>query len=510
MTLNDTNHEPYAGPNYDHDIFVSYAHGIQPESGGESDLKIWTHALVDKLKENIGYALEDQRRPLAVWYDGKLSKTALLNDTLKQKVQRSATLLIVMTRPYLTSEWCTKELNWFDGELRRRGSGVENVFVVKAMSTDPQCWPSFLKDSEGDTVLGFPFCIDAPGADLTVGTYPYGWINPDKSTTQAQFVESLMSLASAIAIRLNEIRHEQSAMMENNEEAQRNGKFLATTPVFVAPGTEDVLTTVQETRQKLKQEGCILTPEEDIGIRDFTDEMANDAFANAQAFVQCLGLISVRDSGAEIGRVEQLNRRASDMELPCFHLRNKEIPTTVLEYDPGYKQFIDTADKDASASVAEMVEKVIGYLKTQGRMEEERLTAYVEVPAQAISKFDYWKDEIGSDDCLLLPLKAPVRGRVDQIQQERKARQQIYNTCDTVLLLYCIAGQISWLTSAIVNCLKDVTVTGRTSSQTPVPVVLDFIGEAGPVADQIGVAHISWQQRNDTSTLWQRVRKALA
>lgn len=81
MTTNAAAQESYTGAEFEHDIFVSYSHGISPPSGGDSDLKTWTHELVEKLKEHIGYSLENQKHPVNVGYDAQLSGNVPLTDT---------------------------------------------------------------------------------------------------------------------------------------------------------------------------------------------------------------------------------------------------------------------------------------------------------------------------------------------------------------------------------------------------------------------------------------------
>lgn len=490
--------EPYVGNGFDHDIFVSYAHGIRPDSNDDPDLKAWTHALVEKLKEHIGYSLEQQQRSVSVWYDARLSRAAPLTDTLKQRVERSATLLIVMTRPYLASDWCNQELEWFDGELRRRGKGIENIFVVRAMATDQDQWPAFLRDHSGETVLGFPFCNEREG----LVARPFGWIDPNQSTTKGQFVDALTMLASEIAIRLDRIRASNIVQPAAMTAGNRNW------PVFVAPGTEDTRPHVHETRTLLAQGGCLLLPANDLRIEDLQQHEEDEALAGAQAFVQCLGLIAGKDEGAEIGRVELMDRRAEERALPRFHWRNTQMPLQALDYDPEYRAFVEGVGDLPDRTIAEFVDEVLDFLQAQhGSEDRHTLTAYVDVPAKALGRFDHIKDDISSDDCLLLPLKAPEQGQIDQIQLERKARQQIYMTCDAVMLLYCVADQFSWLTSAIVNFAKDVTATQRKTDHLPLLVVVDFVGEAAALAGQLGVAHIPWQTPADPGELWRQIRE---
>ena len=123
----------YLGPNIDPDIFVSYAHG--DASDEESPLKAWTQALIRKLESQIR-SIDPEFKELKLWIDSKLDPTALLSDELQGKVGACGLLMIVMSKWYLTSDWCRDELEWFRQQVHGRTVAGGRVFIIRAQETD--------------------------------------------------------------------------------------------------------------------------------------------------------------------------------------------------------------------------------------------------------------------------------------------------------------------------------------------------------------------------------------
>ena len=497
----------YTGPSFEHDVFVSYSHGVPPERGGDSDLKIWTQALINKLQEHIHYSLKVQDRQPKVWYDAKLPGNVDLTETLKREIEKSATLLIIMTRDYLLSEWCKKEREWFENEIKRRGHGIESVFVVHAMPTESEDWPDFLKDGFGETVLGFPFCEKAEG----LAARPFGWVKPETSSTRQQFDVARTSLVSDIATRLDEIREKHATARASSDGVEAGiSRDSAGWPVLVAPGTECVQAFCEEVRALLKEKGCMLLPAKQTRIEHFTQQDQDQALSLARAFVQLIGFVAAREEGEEIGKIQQLNQGARQRSIEQFLWRDSKVPLEALAGDPTYKRFVESLENIPERTVPELADAVIAYLRSSDSTSgaDQGFVAFMEVPGHALDQFDRWKQDISTNDCVLFPLKAPAQGEVSQIQDERKSRQFVFRTCRTVLLMYCLAGELDWLMSAIVNFMKDIDPIKRGGSPIPVPVVIDYVGEAKEVATT-EVAIIRRKEGSDPRTLWERIRELL-
>ena len=92
---------------YDHDVFVSYA---RLDNQGET---AWVSTLVRHLDTELRQRLGT--KDLRIWIDENLDGNRPLTPEIMRSIQRSATLLIVMSSGYLASEWCAKERNAFLG-----------------------------------------------------------------------------------------------------------------------------------------------------------------------------------------------------------------------------------------------------------------------------------------------------------------------------------------------------------------------------------------------------------
>jgi TIR domain len=119
----------HLGPHFDPDVFVSYSHG-DPLGDGKSPLKDWTHALIKELKGSI-QALDTEFDALSIWTDEKIDPTADLTTEIRSKVSGSGVLMIVMSKRYLASSWCHKELDWFREQIDLRASDTGRVFVIR-------------------------------------------------------------------------------------------------------------------------------------------------------------------------------------------------------------------------------------------------------------------------------------------------------------------------------------------------------------------------------------------
>jgi hypothetical protein len=185
----------YLLPHFDPDVFVSYSHG-DPRGVGDSPLKAWTHALIQKLESQI-LSLDTEFDALRVWLDAHIDPTTHLTDEIRGKVGASGVLIIVMSKRYLASNWCRDELDWFRKQIQDRAGDQGRVFVIRAQPTDTASWPDFLRDERGHAMPGFSFF------DPTT-EQPWGWMDP--RDTPREFVRELCRLQTALTKRLRELR----------------------------------------------------------------------------------------------------------------------------------------------------------------------------------------------------------------------------------------------------------------------------------------------------------------
>jgi hypothetical protein len=89
-----------------------------------------------------------------------------LTQTLREKVQHSALLLVLMSPLYPNKSWCLDELEWFFQQTARDGRGQEHCTVLRIQALGEDAWPKRLLDERGNPVLYHDF-VD-PFAELPI------------------------------------------------------------------------------------------------------------------------------------------------------------------------------------------------------------------------------------------------------------------------------------------------------------------------------------------------------
>ncbi len=491
--------EAYSGNQFKSDVFVSYSHGARATTNGkESDLKKWTVILIEKLREHVHYSLKNQKKQIEVWYDKELLGNQNLNETLKNEVKNSAILLIIMTHDYLNSEWCHKELSWFEREIGRRKSDLDNIFVVRAMPTNDAEWPDCLKDGLESAAVGFEFCDGNKGR----GSRPFGWVDPSHSSTQKAFTDALTGLALAIATKLDALRNTSGC-------AEAKTTFRNHRPkIAIAPPTDDVRAFTKEIRSILSDDKYDVQPREDLLASDLDSEKEDKIFKNADLFVQAIGMSSARSEGEKFGRVQILGDRAESEGLRRLFWRKERFDIDYLEDDPEYKKYVESLGDILSCAPEEFVKKINHCLSEEKPKfaGDDHITAFLELPEDAFARYEELYDEISVDNCLLFPRKPPDSNRIKDIQRERRARRAIFSSCNAVLFLYCVPDRLKWLAEAVINCEKDFAVVHRAVSRRPETIIVDSVGEAVDVGDPMGVETIRWEKGCDPKELWSQIR----
>jgi hypothetical protein len=141
---------------FDSDVFISYAHiDNQPLPGGQDG---WVTVFHEALEQFLSRFKGGNAR---VWRDKKLRGNDVFSDEIMDQFPKTAALISVLTPRYLSSEWCTKEINGFCGVAQRTGGVVvENkarVFKVIKTPFDP-----------GESLL--------PVMDKVLGTTSTNWM----------------------------------------------------------------------------------------------------------------------------------------------------------------------------------------------------------------------------------------------------------------------------------------------------------------------------------------------
>lgn len=134
-------------PGFEYDIFISYASVDSPCEEGK---KGWVEKFVDELMKRL---YPKTNRSVNFFLD---KKDIVIGDTFKDTItcslEKTATLLILISDSYLDSEWCTLEREKFmeyvtklKGLNFRGVSGFKRIFVVKLTAVTDAKMPEELK-----------------------------------------------------------------------------------------------------------------------------------------------------------------------------------------------------------------------------------------------------------------------------------------------------------------------------------------------------------------------------
>ena len=266
-------------PGFKHDIFVSYVHVDNRRFGRDIG---WVETLVEDLREALPQKF--QRGQPDIWRDPRLSSSESFPDVIREAVTPSATLLVILSASYPTSEWCRRELTLFLEAAEETGSATGRIFLVRLDALDHNSWPSAFHG-----LLGLKFFeqanVDAP--THTLGTPLAN--DPEKHL----YFQRLDDLSGELAARLLKMKQaaEIPAASTGTQEAPGLQPTNNSPAVFLAEATPDLDDLRDNIRRHLNQADIRVLPETfyDRTPNAFRTAMTAD-LARSLLFVQLLGL----------------------------------------------------------------------------------------------------------------------------------------------------------------------------------------------------------------------------
>ena len=266
-------------PGFKHDIFVSYAHVDNGKFGRETG---WVEALVENLRDGLPQKLK--RGQPDIWRDPRLSGNEPFSEVIREAVTQAATLLVILSESYLTSDWCLKELALFLEEAKQTGGARGRIFLVRLDTLEHDSWPEAFNG-----LLGQKFfeqaTVDAPAR--TLGTAAAN------DPGQQLYFQRLDDLRGELAGKLLQMKQAaEIAVVAPNTQASPGPQAGDGSPVvFLAETTPDLDDLRDNIRRYLNQANIRVLP-------DTYYERAPQAFRAALTadleqsllFVQLLGL----------------------------------------------------------------------------------------------------------------------------------------------------------------------------------------------------------------------------
>jgi len=270
------------------DVFVSYARADNGVARG-ADSPGWVSALAENL--NVGPNVCKKR----IFIDYQLKPGDHLSDELLRRVEQSRLLVLLLSRNYIESNWCGKELEHF---IRTHAGNPEkpgDVYVVELLPfEDLKPVPPIIQTVRKRLIHAkFWYQTAGAGAPLLSG-YP----TPRDSGSEGAFHywRVLTALRDAIDDRLRAMRDSEPSVQPAAEsrsvpkDAKPEPAVGSLGIVLLANTTEDLEAQRMAIKVALEPEGIVVLPEGDyveLTPPEFDAAIASD-LERADLFVQLL------------------------------------------------------------------------------------------------------------------------------------------------------------------------------------------------------------------------------
>jgi len=193
-------------PGFKHDVFVSYAmvDDTPPPDLDDGWVYTFTRNLQQQLARRLG-----RSDAYSLWMDrANLHPNEDIAPAIIDNIKQSATLVLILSRGYLASEWCAEERNAFLEAVKTRSAGDGSIFVIAIDDTDRSEWPHELQD-----LLGYRFWSRA--TDGRIKTFGYPTPNP---RLDREYYELVIDLATDIVQTLQRLADSFEASLPAEDE----------------------------------------------------------------------------------------------------------------------------------------------------------------------------------------------------------------------------------------------------------------------------------------------------
>jgi len=220
-------------PGYEHDIFISYA--SVDDRPPVNVANGWVTTLLTELERVLAEEL-GRSGSANIWMDYQLGSNDVLTPTLLNAIDRSATLLVILSPGYMASEWCARERNAFLSRAREiNAQGKGQIFLVEKK---PIAWDD--KPEEIRDIKGTPFWVKEKDRPHTLG-------DPTPRAEETDYYRRVNDLARDLA---DQLKRKAKAANEHRIEPAAD-----TEQVLLAEVTDDLADKREEVRRYLQQQG---------------------------------------------------------------------------------------------------------------------------------------------------------------------------------------------------------------------------------------------------------------
>ncbi len=405
-------------PDFDHDIFISYAHvDDEPFAGGEPG---WVTTLISYLTKRLNQLIGREHR---IWMDDELSRTVDITPEIYGLLERSATLLVILSPGYVNSDWCEQERREFlriAGERRQKG---QSIFLVERDVVDE-------RPAEFGEVLGYQFWAYRGKQPRILGV-------PLPRPDDNLYFEKVDDLARDVARELKRLRHDASngkqiKVVEDPIVTDLNGSRKA---IYLAEVTDSLDATRDEIKRYLDQYGFHVLPNKWYPRdADAFCEAVDRDLERCYLFAQLLNDVTgKRPPDSSRSYVELQYERAVEAGKPIVQWRSSTLDLSRVTHD-AYRKVLESVTV-LTVDMEEFKRELLNRLQTPAAVEEHS-------PARDAFVFvDFDKEDEAEADrlCELLESRGVTYARTLHAGEPKDIRKDLmanFRDCDGLIMIY--------------------------------------------------------------------------
>jgi len=440
-------------PGFEHDVFISYAH-VDNEPFGESQ-KRWVSDFHRDLQTRVAQLLGNAA---GIWRDPRLEGNEVLWDSLRERLERSAVLVSILTPRYVDSKSCREEIEFFPQAAERTG-GVrigtrKRVFKVLKTPVPLEGHPEITRD-----LLGYEFYRIDPATGRARELH----LDPSPEAPKIYWAK-IDDLALDIETLLRDMRLQSTVVVY----------FQAATPevsVYVAETTYDLKAEREQLLRELKDRRYRIFPERPLAA--YAEDLKQAVRDDLEKCRLSLHLI-----GANYGLIPEGETRSIVVlqhELASERARNGFsqliwMRPSLQPAEDRQKEFIAQLERHTSARNGfELFKTSLEDLKTflQDKLRARPKTQPSEVPEQTPAQVYLICDQQDAD--AVRPLKKHLfekgfevtlplwKGDLAQVREDHEENLRL---CDAALVYFGSADEL-WFRAKLRDLLKSAGL-GRT------------------------------------------------
>lgn len=420
-------------PGYDHDIFVSYAHvddQALPEIG-----QGWVTTLVSGVRTLLAQKL-GRDEAYSLWMDPQMAGNVPITTQITGMLQKSATMLVVLSPGYVESTWCKREADTFWAAVQEHLDSGGRVFVVERTITE------IGRPQQFNDLRGYKFWVKEP---TRKEPRTLGWPKPNPDRERAYY-DLLSDLCYDLAKELRRLKDSANSSVEPS--APPTGPV-----VYLAEVTDDLDSQRDEVRRHLTQAGLLVLPEHwyPRGPSAFAEAGRRD-LSESVAFVQLLsGVGGKKSDDLPQGYVGLQYECAVSMGKPILQWRSPDLDVaTVL--DPQHRKLLE-GEPVLAVSIEEFKQAVVRKALEKPVPQPPPEYKFVFLNAEAGDR--PLVDEVGAmlDRDGIMYGHPKVCGKPAEI---RKDLEKNLLDCDCLIIVYG-SSTIDWVNDQLRYCRKIIS-----------------------------------------------------